>query len=71
MANAFETWGKKYGLILGILVGLAIWVYPVSPVITVTQHKLLSIFGGAVVLWITIADPWQCADAVKSDRSRH
>lgn len=54
MANAFETWGKKYGLILGILVGVTIWFYPVSPSITVTQHKLLSIFGGAVILWITI-----------------
>lgn len=54
MANAFETWGKKYGLILGILVGLAVWFYPVPAAMTVTQHKLLSIFGGAVILWITI-----------------
>lgn len=54
MANAFETWGKKYGLILSILVGLIIWFYPVSPTMTETQHKLLTIFGGAVVLWITI-----------------
>lgn len=54
MANAFETWGKKYGLILGIMVGAAIWFYPVPPEMTVTQHKLLSIFGGAVVLWVTM-----------------
>lgn len=54
MANAFETWGKKYGLMVSILVGLAIWFYPVSPLMTVTQHKLLSVFGGAVILWITI-----------------
>lgn len=54
MANAFETWGKRYGLILGILVGLAIWFYPVPPAMTATQHKLLAIFGGAVILWITI-----------------
>ena len=54
MANAFETWGKKYGLLCGVLVGVAIWLYPVPPAMTVTQHKLLSIFGGAVILWITI-----------------
>jgi len=54
MANAFETWGKKYGLILSLLVGLAIWFYPAPPAMTITQHKLLTIFGGAIVLWITI-----------------
>ncbi|WP_371377169.1 DASS family sodium-coupled anion symporter [Sporomusa aerivorans] len=54
MANAFETWGKKYGLLLGFLVGLAIWLFPVSAAITETQHKLLAIFGGAVITWVTI-----------------
>jgi len=54
MANAFETWGKKYGLILAVLVGIGIWLYPVPAAMSVTQHKLLSIFGGAIVLWITI-----------------
>lgn len=54
MANAFETWGKKYGLILGFVVGLIIWFAPMPAGMTVVQHKLLTVFGGAVVLWITI-----------------
>ena len=54
MANAFEEWGKKYGLLLSVVVGIIIWFYPVPAAMTATQHKLLSIFGGAIVLWITI-----------------
>ncbi|SDF83267.1 SLC13 family permease [Sporolituus thermophilus] len=54
MANRFEEWGKKYGLIAAILTGLAIWAIPTPATMTVTQHKLLAIFGGAVVAWITI-----------------
>ncbi|EAX48803.1 anion transporter [Thermosinus carboxydivorans Nor1] len=54
MANQFEEWGKKYGLIAAILTGLAIWAIPTPASMTVTQHKLLAIFGGAVVAWITI-----------------
>jgi solute carrier family 13 (sodium-dependent dicarboxylate transporter), member 2/3/5 len=46
--------GKKYGLLVAILVGVGIWFYPVPPEMTVTQHKLLAIFGGALVAWITI-----------------
>ncbi len=54
MANAFETWGKRYGFILAVLVGLAIWAFPTPATMTITQHKLLALFGGAVVAWITI-----------------
>ncbi len=54
MANKFEEVGKKYGLIAGIIVGVLIWLLPTPAGMTVVQHKLLSIFGGAVVLWITI-----------------
>lgn len=52
--SAMEEWGRKYGLIAAILVGLAIWAIPTPATMTVTQHKLLAIFGGAVVSWITI-----------------
>ena len=54
LANAFETWGKKYGLLLALFAGIAIWLLPTPAGMTLTQHKLLSIFGGAVVAWITI-----------------
>lgn len=54
MANSFEAWGKKYGLVLSIIVGLVIWFAPMPAGLTVTQHKLLTVFGGAVILWITI-----------------
>jgi len=54
MANSFETWGKKYGLILSILVGIALWLIPTPATMTIAQHKLLSLFGAAVVAWITI-----------------
>ncbi len=54
MANSFETWGKKYGLLLAIIVSIVIWFLPIPETMTITQHKLLTIFGGAVVLWITI-----------------
>jgi sodium-dependent dicarboxylate transporter 2/3/5 len=50
----FEEWGKKYGLLLAIAVGIAIWVLPTPASMTVIQHKLLAIFGGAVIAWITI-----------------
>lgn len=54
MANNFESWGKKYGLALSILVGMIIWCLPTPATMTLTQHKLLAIFGGAVITWITI-----------------
>ncbi|HUK99459.1 MAG TPA: DASS family sodium-coupled anion symporter, partial [Nitrospirota bacterium] len=49
----FEGWGKKYGFLLAIIVSLAIWFYPMAGT-SITQHKLLAIFGGAIVAWITI-----------------
>ena len=51
--GGFEAWGKKWGLSLSLLAGLAIWLTPISGINPV-QHKMLSIFGGAIVLWITI-----------------
>lgn len=50
----FEAWGKKYGFILSIIVGLIVWFMPMPADMNVTQHKLLSIFAGAIVAWITI-----------------
>lgn len=50
----FEQWGKKYGLILAIVVGISLWLIPTPVSMTITQHKLLAIFGGAVVAWVTI-----------------
>ena len=54
MANNFESWGKKYGFLAAIVVGVLIWLFPTPAGMTITQHKLLAIFGGAVVAWITI-----------------
>lgn len=54
MANKFEELGKNYGLICGIIVGVLVWLLPTPESMTIVQHKLLSIFAGAVVLWITI-----------------
>ncbi len=53
--NAFEAWGRRYGLLLSIAVGVALWLLPTPVSMTATQHKLLAIFGGAVVAWVTIA----------------
>lgn len=52
--SAFEAWGKKYGFMLSLVVGLAIWLVPTPATMTITQQKLLAIFGGAVVVWITV-----------------
>lgn len=49
-----ESIGKKYGLLLGVMVGVLIWVLPTPDGMNVTQHKLLSLFGGLVILWVTI-----------------
>lgn len=54
MATKVEQWGRKNGLVLGIVIGLLIWLLPTPESMTIIQHKLLAIFGGAVVLWITI-----------------
>ena len=51
--RGFEAWGKKWGLLLSLAIGLAIWLIPMSGV-TITQHKMLSIFAGAVALWVTV-----------------
>ena len=50
----FEQWGKKYGLVLSVLVFFLIWALPTPAGMSLVQHKLLAIFGGAVVMWITI-----------------
>lgn len=54
MTNNSESWAKKYGFLAAIIVGLLIWLIPTPVGMNVTQHKLLAIFGGAVVAWITI-----------------
>lgn len=55
MANKFEEAGKKYGTIIAVVVGLLVWLLPTPEGMTIVQHKLLSIFAGAVVLWVTIS----------------
>lgn len=52
---SFASWGKKYGLVPAFALGILIWVLPTPAGMTVTQHKLLTLFAVAVVLWITIA----------------
>jgi len=52
--SGFELWGKRYGLFLAIIVGLIVWFMPVPGDMNIVQHKLLSIFAGAVVAWITM-----------------
>lgn len=54
MGKAKESWGKKYGFLMAIMMGILIWAVPTPAGMTVTQHKLLSIFGGAIIAWITI-----------------
>ncbi|NDV18373.1 DASS family sodium-coupled anion symporter [Pseudodesulfovibrio sp. JC047] len=55
MANKFEDFGKKYGTIIAIAVALCVWLLPTPETMTITQHKLLTIFSGAVVVWITLS----------------
>jgi anion transporter len=55
MSNAFEEYGKKYGTVIAIAVAVLIWVLPTPESMTLTQHKLLTIFSGAIVLWITLS----------------
>lgn len=45
---------KKYGLAVAVIVGILIWVLPTPDGMNLTQHKLLSLFAGLVVLWVTI-----------------
>ena len=55
MANRFEEYGKKYGTVVAVAVALLVWLLPTPEGMNITQHKLLSIFSGAVVLWITLS----------------
>ena len=55
MANRFEEYGKKYGTMVAVAVALLVWLLPTPEGMNITQHKLLSIFSGAVVLWITLS----------------
>ncbi len=52
---SFESWGKKYGLVLAFILGLLIWLLPTPAGMTLTQHKLLTLFVVAVLFWITLA----------------
>ena len=51
--GGFEAWGKKWGLILSFLTGVLVWLIPIAGVNPV-QHKMLSIFAGAIVVWVTM-----------------
>jgi len=53
MENKLAIWGKKYGLAVGFLVGVVIWFTEMPVDMTVAQHKLLAIFGGAIIAWIS------------------
>ena len=55
MANTFEELGKKYGTVVALAVAILVWCLPTPAGMTITQHKLLSIFSGAIVLWITLS----------------
>ncbi len=50
---AHLPWNRRYGLLISVLLGAAIWFSPIAGV-TPTQHKLLSVFGGAIALWVTL-----------------
>ncbi|MDR1777845.1 MAG: anion permease [Desulfovibrio sp.] len=54
MANKFEELGQKYGLTAAVAIGRLVWLIPTPEGMTIVQHKLLTIFTAAVVLWITI-----------------
>ena len=55
MVNKFEEYGKKYGNIIALMVALVVWIIPTPDGMSLIQHKLLTIFSGAVVLWITLS----------------
>ena len=55
MANKFEELGKKYGTAVALAVAILVWCLPTPAGMNITQHKLLSIFSGAIVLWITLS----------------
>jgi len=54
VAHSFESWGRKYGLVLALALGIVVWLLPTPAGMTVTQHKLLTLFAAAVVMWVTI-----------------
>lgn len=51
--SKFESFGKRYGLLLSVGIGLLVWFLPMPDGMTIIQHKLLTIFFSAVTLWIT------------------
>lgn len=51
--TTFESYAKKYGTYIAFAVALLIWLFPTPEGMSITQHKLLSIFSGAIILWIT------------------
>lgn len=52
--SKYDIYSKKYGTAIAFGLALLIWLIPTPEGMTITQHKLLSIFAGAIVLWITI-----------------
>ena len=55
MAQNFEYYGKKYGNFVALAVALLVWLLPTPEGMNIVQHKLLTIFAGSVVLWITLS----------------
>jgi anion transporter len=47
--------GKKWGTIIALAVALLVWILPTPEGMNITQHKVLAIFSGAIVLWITLS----------------
>lgn len=48
--SKFESFGKRYGLLLSVGIGLLVWFLPMPDEMTIIQHKLLTIFFSAVTL---------------------
>lgn len=55
MTKNFEYYGKKYGNFVALAVAIIIWLLPTPEGMNIIQHKLLTIFAGSVVLWITLS----------------
>ena len=48
-----ESFGKKYGLIIGLLVMLGIMLLPAQPGLPVAGQRMLAILVFSVIVWMT------------------